>query len=163
MSLTVPQHHPAPGRSPLLCPRARTSVTALLQAAQRCGQATILTTTRPVITATSPWSSGMGGGPALLPPLVTSGYCCTSGLSLTAALGEAAKASSCWQRDQQSEETWKPSRGFRYSVSIPRPSTGLRQILGMLIAAPHETLSLELINIPLDQTLWKDCLWCPEV
>lgn len=47
----------------------------------------------PVIRATSPWSTGMGGGSALLPPLITSGDGCTSGLTLT-ALGEGANTSS---------------------------------------------------------------------
>lgn len=98
VSLTVPQHHPAPGTSMLLCPRVRTSVTAILQAALRCGQATIHTTTHPVITATSPWSICMGGGPALLLPLITSGYGCTSGLTLTAALRDGANTSTVTNR-----------------------------------------------------------------
>lgn len=38
MSLMVPQHHPAPGTATLPCPWVRTSVTAILQVALRCGK-----------------------------------------------------------------------------------------------------------------------------
>lgn len=79
MSLMVPQHHPAPGTATLPCPWVRTSVTAILQVALRCGKATIHSTTHPVIRATSPWSTCTGG--------VAQPFCLSSHLATGAHLG----------------------------------------------------------------------------